>query len=166
MEMLGLLTVTNRGKPSEKWRTEKFLPHPDEVLTLSDDWLQDDAKTRWALALADVTSAFWELQDRRRSAAHQPWRTSISKIAKSTEHDPESVRQMLGLVCRGDYYGDVEHWGVEISTVGHEGPFDADPERILRSKTIYFRFITPPGLQAALDDIDRIFGPGRSKKEN
>ncbi|WP_163509489.1 DUF6042 family protein [Fodinicola acaciae] len=158
MVRLGLLTVEGRGGPDERWRTHRFLPRPDEVLTIDESWLAEDSRLRWGSALAEAIEAFWMQWDRRRSPEH--WRTSINKLAKSTNLPPDSIRYALGYVCQQEWDQlRPNESGVEISTVGHDGPFDADPERIVDSKTIYIHFLPSPALQAALDNIDRLFGP-------
>ena len=157
LALLGLLTVTGRGTQDEQWRAPQFLPRPDEVLTLSEEWLAEDTRWRWHDALAPAIDQFWCQWERRRSPDN--WRTSINKLAKSTELPPDSIRYALGFLCQQEWHQlrPNEH-GVQISTVGHDGPFDADPERIVDSKTIYIHFLPSPALQAALDKIDEIFG--------
>jgi hypothetical protein len=158
MVLLGLLTVERRGTSDEQWRTHRFLPRPDEVLTLAEEWLAEDSQWRWRDALDPAITAFWSQWERRRSPEH--WRTSINKLAKSTQLPPDSIRYALGFICQQEWAElRPNENGVQISTTGHEGPFDADPERVLDSKTIYLHFLPSPALQAALDKIDQIFGP-------
>jgi hypothetical protein len=163
MVQIGLFTVTDRGTPSERWRTERFLPHPDEILSVPREWIEENEQERWAWALRDAIFGFWDIHERRRFRKVDQWRTSINRLAKSAKVDPESMRQALALIVARKRRRRSE-WGLKISTVGKDGPFDADVERIALSKTIYLEAIPSPALQEAFDQIDRRFGPASKRR--
>jgi hypothetical protein len=163
MTRIGLFTVTDRGTPSERWRTERFLPHPDEILALPREWIEENEQERWMLAFRDAIFGFWEIQERRRFRKVDQWRTSINRLAKSAKVDPESMRQALAVIVSRKRRRRTE-WGLKVSTVGKDGPFDADLERIALSKTIYLEALPSPDLQAAFDDVDRRFGEAAKRR--